>query len=384
MEKTTEINPFDFSRPALAGELIDRDRELELLVRLAEGSSNSRLTAPRRFGKTTLLKRVRQEAEARGMNTVYVNFYGLLSVTEAADRIEDAYRKSLHGAVRNLAVGIIRTFRPTAKIPKTGISVEPEIETEIGRRLAWLLDLPVRIMEKTGNSTLVVFDEFQDILLTKPPLDGLIRSRLEQHEAEASYIFAGSHPGMMKRLFGDKTRPFYGQARAVRLEPLPEDALAGYLADRFSKTGREIADMLDLLLATARGHPQRAMLLAHFLWERTPRGTKGDYAAWQSALDDVYLELRDEFNSVWDGLADADRRTLAAIASGPRLLLKKQVLEGLALARSTARDARDRLIAAGHVRADGDALEIVDPLLALWVVRGRQGLADPAGDGSEY
>jgi uncharacterized protein len=380
---TTELNPFDFSRPATAENLIDRESELELLVRLAEGSSNSRLTAPRRYGKTTLLKGVRREADARGMNTVYVNFYGLLSVTEAADRIEDAYRKSLHGAVRNLAVGLIRTFRPNAKIPKTGISIEPAIETEIGRRLAWLLDLPVKIMEQTGNPTLVVFDEFQDVLLTKPALDGLIRSRLEQHEAEASYIFAGSHPGMMKRLFGDKTRPFYGQARAVRLEPLPEDALAGYVAGRFSRTGRDITDMMEQLLATVRGHPQRAMLVAHFLWERTPRETKSDYAAWRATLDDVYLEVRDEFNSVWDGLADADRRALAAIASGPRLLLKKQVLEELGLARSTARDARDRLIEAGHVRADGEELEIIDPLLALWVARGRQGLADP-GDESEY
>lgn len=379
----TELNPFNFSRPASGEELIDRDRELDLLLRLAEGGSNCRLTAPRRYGKTTLLKRVRQDAERRGMNTVYVNFYGLLSVVEAADRIEDAYRKSLHGRVRNVAVGIIRTFRPTVKIPKTGLNMEPTLETEIGRRLAWLLDLPVKLMEKTGSSTLVVFDEFQDVLLTKPALDGLIRSRLEQHEAEAGYVFAGSHPGMMRRLFGDKARPFYGQARAVRLEPLPEGALAEYVAGRFTSSGRDIADVLDLLLATVRGHPQRAMLLAHFLWERTPPGAKSDYAAWQAALEDVYLKLRDEFNSVWDGLADAERRTLAAIASGPRLLLKKQVLEELALARSTARDARDRLIEAGHVRADGEELEIIDPLLALWVACGRQGLTDPAGEDPE-
>ena len=68
-----ELNPFDFSKPASAEELIDRDRDLELLVRLAEANSNSRLTAPRRYGKTTLLKRVRAEAEALGMNTVHVN-----------------------------------------------------------------------------------------------------------------------------------------------------------------------------------------------------------------------------------------------------------------------------------------------------------------------
>jgi hypothetical protein len=382
MTKVAELNPFNFSKPASVDELIDRESDLQLLVSLAEANSNSRLTAPRRYGKTTLLKRVRAEAEKLGMNTVYVNFYGLLSVTEAADRIEDAYRRNLHGAVRNLAVGIIRTFRPTIKIPKTGISLEPTIETEVGRRLGWLLDLPVKIMERTGTSTLVVFDEFQDILLTIPPIDGLIRSRLEQHEAGASYVFAGSHPGMMRRLFGDRTRPFYGQARAVRLGPLPEDALGEYIGDRFARSRRDVGDILDPLLATVQGHPQRAMLLAHFLWEHTSPGEKSDEAGWQEALNDVYLELRDEFDAIWNGLADAERRTLAAIARGPGLLMKKTVLDELQLARSTARDARDRLIDEGYVLGEADELEIVDPLLASWIAAGRQGLVD-SFDGPE-
>lgn len=314
------------------------------------------------------------------MNTVYINFYGLLSVAEAADRIEDAYRKSLHGTVRNLVVGVIRTFRPALKVPKTGISVEPMIETEIGRRLSWLLDLPVKIMDRTGTSTLVVFDEFQDVLLTKPPLDGLIRSRLEQHESEASYVFAGSHPGMMQRLFGDRTRPFYGQARAVRLGPLPDDALGEYVSVRFARSGRDIGDILEPLLATAQGHPQRAMLLAHFLWERTAPGAESDEVGWQHALNDVHLELRDEFDSIWNGLADAERRALAAIASGPGFLTKQSVLDELQLARSTARDARDRLLDEGYLRGEGDELGIVDPLLASWIAAGRQNLADSLND----
>jgi uncharacterized protein len=382
MPTAAELNPFNFSKPASADELIDRERDLQLLVGLAEASSNSRLTAPRRYGKTTLLKRVRAEAEKLGMNTVYINLYGLLSVTEAADRIEDAYRRSLHGAARNLAVGVIRTFRPAVKVPKTGVSLEPMIETEIGRRLSRLLDLPVKLMERTGTPTLVVFDEFQDILLTKPPIDGLIRSRLEQHETGASYIFAGSHPGMMHRLFGDRTRPFYGQAGAVRLGPLPEDALGEYIGDRFARSDRDVGDILDPLLATARGHPQRAMLLAHFLWGRTARGEESDERGWQETLKDAYLELRDEFDSIWNGLADAERRALAAIARGPGLLMKKNVLDELQLARSTARDARDRLIDEGYVQGEGDELEIVDPLLASWIAAGRQDLTDSL-NGSE-
>ena len=79
--------------------------------------------------------------------------------------------------------------------------------------------------------------------------------------------------GMMSRLFDDRARPFYGQAKAVRLEPLPEDALAVYIGNHFTKTQREVGEVLrELLLDTARGHPQRAMLLAHFLWEEAAEG----------------------------------------------------------------------------------------------------------------
>lgn len=383
MVASAQLNPFNFSRPAPASELINREEELTSLIRLAEGTSNSRLTAPRRYGKTTLLKRVREEAEQIGMNTVYVNFYGLLSIEEAANRIEDAYRSSLHGSVRNFVIGLIRNVRPKVKVPKTEISVEPALDTDIGRRLAWLLDLPVKIMDKTGNPTLVVFDEFQDILETKPPLDGLIRSRIEQHEEHASYIFAGSHIGMMAQLFDDRARPFYGQARAIRLDPLPEDALATYVGDRFMQTGRDIGEMLEPLLEAAKGHPQRAMLLAHFLWEETPRGMASDGVAWERALTVVQNELRDEFDSIWGPLDDSEKRVLAAVALGQELL-RKGVLERMQLPRSTARDARDRLIAEGLIREVDGKLMVVDPLLAVWVARGRRDLTDPITESPEF
>lgn len=379
-----DINPFLYSKPVPVDQLIDRESEVELLGRLAEGNHNSRLTAPRRYGKTTLIKKVRQEAEKDGMATVYINFYGLLSVQEAAIRIEDAYRKSLHGDIRNFAVGAIRTLKPRAKVPGIGVSISPDLEaTEIGRRLTWLLDLPQRIMKKHGVRTLVIFDEFQEVLRTKPPLDGLIRSVLEQHEDEASYIFAGSHPGMMAELFADTSRPFYGQARAVVLSSLPDDALAEFIGKRFSDTGRDVGAALDLLLDVARGHPQRAMILAHFLWERTPVNESADEVAWQEALEDAYFELKDEFVEVWNGLSDPERRTLAAVATGSDVFLKKEILEALQLARSTADDARDRLLKEGVLEGGEDRPHLVDPLLVLWINHGRQGLTEPTTSSEE-
>lgn len=48
------MNPFRYSEPVPVEELLDRDGEAEELLRRAEEGNNSRLVAPRRFGKTSL------------------------------------------------------------------------------------------------------------------------------------------------------------------------------------------------------------------------------------------------------------------------------------------------------------------------------------------
>ena len=48
-------NPFTYDRPLPPAELVDRAPELERLIELARPGQSSRLGAPRRFGKTTLL-----------------------------------------------------------------------------------------------------------------------------------------------------------------------------------------------------------------------------------------------------------------------------------------------------------------------------------------
>jgi AAA+ ATPase superfamily predicted ATPase len=59
-------NPFVYSEPVSPEALLDRDEETATLVERAVGSHNSRLVAPRRYGKTSLLRRVLEEVEDEG------------------------------------------------------------------------------------------------------------------------------------------------------------------------------------------------------------------------------------------------------------------------------------------------------------------------------
>ena len=150
-------NPFVYSRPVEPEELIDREAEAARLVELAEGGHHSRLSAPRRYGKTSLLGKVRVDAEGIGMPSVYVNFYGILSAEDATQRIERGYRR-LRGPLSNWLAGVLRTLRPKATIPGTGVSIEPTLDVATSQQLTALLDLPVRMFKRTGQRALVIYD----------------------------------------------------------------------------------------------------------------------------------------------------------------------------------------------------------------------------------
>src|SRR5215212_7158814 len=247
------MNPFRYSEPLPVAELLGRDREASELLRRAHEGNNSRLVAPRRYGKTSLLRRLLHEAGGEGWATVYVDFFGVLTLADIAQRIERAYADQLEGRLASWFAGARRMLHPTFRagggpLPAgVEIALDPQAEPPLLDRLA----LPRQLHERHGKRTLVVFDEFQDVLMAQDRVDAVIRSEIQHHGDAASYVFAGSHVGMMRELFADRRRAFYGQAAPVELAPLPATEVADSIAARFAAGLRDPGVALDALTALA-------------------------------------------------------------------------------------------------------------------------------------
>ncbi|HSZ69972.1 MAG TPA: hypothetical protein VK756_06400 [Solirubrobacteraceae bacterium] len=364
-------NPFVFQRPV--DDLIDREVELQRLLDLAEGAHFMRLSAPRRYGKTTLIRRLRVEAERQlDMTTIVVDFSRVLSLGDVTVRIEDAYRRATDGPVRRAVRTLMRSWNLGVSLGAGGIAakLEAEPKTDPLPALHRLLELPREAFERTGHRVLVAFDEFHEVLRLDG-LDGLIRSHVQHHGEAASYLFAGSEPGLMNQLFGERERPLFGQAAPVRLGELPTEALGAHIERRFAETGRVPGEALDALLELVRGHPQRAMLMAHYLWEHTPPQEPATLTEWVAALDEVIDSLAEGFERFLDVLPGVQVRVLFALALSSHGLSSNYTQARFGLPTgSAAHDARDALVHRGEVLTD--PYRITDPLLRYWLRQRRR------------
>ncbi|MGH9127314.1 MAG: AAA family ATPase [Acidimicrobiales bacterium] len=365
------INPFDFNHPARAHELINRRSELDVIMNLVWSGNNARLAAPRRYGKTSLLLAAEREADRKGFLPVHVDFYGALSDADIANKIGTAYAAALTGKARQVFSSVIRRLNPTFRIGGGTIPSSVELGVKANTPvLTELLEMPRRLHERSGQRLLIVFDEFQEVMNVGETAS-LIRSVIQHHGDIASYVFAGSDVGMMRALFGDKRRPFYTQAAPVPLPPLRPDDLIDYIGRKFDETGKDSAEGLEPVVDTAEGHPQRAMLLAYYLWDKTPLGGSATAETWADAFDAAILYAIDEFARAWDDSSVTLRRLLTVIADNGRRLYADDT--GIRTGSGTTR-ALKTLIGRGDVVEDASKAtrhRLVDPLLASWIRSGR-------------
>src|SRR5829696_5853246 len=160
-------SPFRYEEPLDPDDLIDRESELATLLDRAAGGRNSRLTAPRRYGKTSLMRRLLRDAGRHGMVPIYVDLYGVLTVADVTTRIELAYEEQLDGPLRRWFTSLRRSLRPVARVSAGPTSVQisgqlTERRADDGSRaLLERLATPARLHERTGRIVVIVFDEFQ-------------------------------------------------------------------------------------------------------------------------------------------------------------------------------------------------------------------------------
>ncbi len=374
-------NPFRFGDLVADDTFTDREDELREVTADALNGQNVVIFAPRRYGKSSLMKKVIRDLEAQDVLVARID----LMRTPSKERLASHLARTIHAdlATRLFKAAEAAKFVTGLRITPT-VTVDPadgslQFGFETGRRAAdvdatieRLLELPERFARERGRKVVIILDEFQEIIDIDPNLPALIRS-VFQEQSDVSHIYLGSKRNMMQRIFNDENEPFWRSAKSIELGVIPEPRFRSFIKERFSATGREIDDVvLDLVLTTTRCHPYATQQLSYFLWQEVDDGAAATTTDFVSAMDAVLRSENAHFERIWDKASSVQKLVLSAVARAPRsrpLSEEFRSRMGLGPASSVQKAlaalTNDELLE----RAPDSTYRVAEPFLAEWIQR---------------
>ena len=372
------FNPFHYGDLALDEAFTDRAPELAALKADIRNGQNVAIIAPRRYGKSSLVRRATQELLAEDFLVVEVD----LMSTPSKEKFAAKLAKSIHDDVATVlfkAKERLRMFSALRVVPVVTINPDDgapsfsfstaQSDEDIDATIERLLELPAQLASDQGKRVVVFFDEFQEITGIDPRLPAQMRAVFQQ-QPHVSHVYSGSRRDMMQRLFNEKNEPFYRSAKVVELGEIPAELFKRFVRDQFERTDRKVAaEVLDGLLGITKGHPYATQELAYALWEEVPDGFTAGPTDLERALAAVLRSETAHFTLVWDNASRAQRLILQALAAEPgrpftASYRRRHQLPGT----SGVQRGLEPLLAGELVRKLQDgSYDVMEPFLREWI-----------------
>lgn len=315
-------NPFTIKELPPDAPFCNRETELESLHRHAASGASVVLYAPRRYGKTSLVRRVQAQLVDQGGVALFSDFFGVTSSDDVARRLATSvYRfSSSREKVLQKVLRLMRTFRPVFKPDESGVfSVTVE---SAGTRLVGLelleqtMESLAAVTTELGEMVNLTLDEFQEIgeLQDGFQIEALLRSSIQR--MPCSFFFVGSRRRMLLDMFVDRNRPFYQSAMLMELKALPEPALTSFIQERF-QLGEVLCgeDQARSIQALTRGHPYYSQKLCFVIFERCGEVVREEDV--REGLQTLMGMEKPLFEAMLQGLAPRQIALLRGLAAEP-------------------------------------------------------------------
>ena len=367
--------PFVYGYLAENENFIDRDEDRRQLKNFLGNGINVMLISPRRWGKSSLVKKTMQEM-AEEDKTVRVCFVDAFKVHSEKD-FYNAYASAIvRGLSSSLEKGIelvkdyIQAFTPSITLksdPLNAIEVDLSYKP-IEKRGEDILNLPEQLAVRRGLHVIVCIDEFQQ--LARLPewnrMEATMRS-VWQHHQHVNYCLYGSKRHMMMDIFNNAANPFYRFGQVLYLKKIAKVHWIPYIQDAFHKTGKHIDTVLaERICDTVECHPWYVQQLSFFVWSDTL--TEATNEIFERQVQTLIDTNAPQFETDINALAPSQVGMLIAIANREEQLSAKLTVEryGLGGSQTIARNKKT-LVEKDIVEYDAQrGYQFVDPVFCLW------------------
>lgn len=371
-----ENKPFVFGVATAGDNFTDREKEAERLLMNFRHGVNTVLISPRRWGKTSLVRKVCRLAASEQLKIVYLDVFSCRSDREFYDAFAAAVLKQTSSKLDEwLENARLFLSRISPKIsmgadPMTDFSISFDVNPK-SDDIDEILRLPEKIAQKKGCNIVVCIDEFQQIAEFRDSKTFQKRLRsVWQLQTSVSYCLFGSKKHLMNELFEKKSLPFYKFGDAIYLQKISTDDWVQYICGRFESTGKKISQELAAKICQAvDNHSSYVQQLAWLVWIHTDKvATDHDFEA---AFQDIIDQNTPLFEKQTENLTNYQMNFLRAVVDGIHSELTSQdVLQKYRLGSSANVSIIKRaLVKQELIDVDRRQVVISDPVMVEWLKR---------------
>lgn len=371
-----EENPFVFGKSVEGSYFTDREEETRRLEANLTHGINTVLISPRRWGKTSLVKKVIANNKRDDIRYVLVDmfycksesaFYHLLA-NEVIRQTSSKLDEWIENGKRFLSNITPKFSFGSDPLNDFAISFEwnPKDGTDIE-----ILQLPEKIAEKKNIRVVVCFDEFQQIGTFDDPLNFQKKLRsVWQHQQNVTYCMFGSKMHMMESMFSDASCPLYKFGDILFLKKIPTKEWVQFITSRFSATGKAITEKQAGRICNITDNlSSYVQQMAWIIWY------KANPVVNDSMIDEAVKDLLEQnkvfFQRDVESLTELQLNFIVALADGVETgLTKNDVIKKYHLQTSAnVQGVKKSLMSKEFIDNDGEKIYISDPIFKLWIKR---------------
>lgn len=222
----------------------DRKQETEIIINALDNGRNPTLVAPRRMGKTGLIRNsfYLLKEQKPEIVTLYMDIYSTQNLTDfvqlfagtvlgALDSTSQKTMKRIGQFIKSIRP--VFTFDQVTGAPKVTVDIT-SANSEI--TLRELFDY----LQSSDKRCYIAIDEFQQ--LTEYPekgVEALLRSYI-QFTPNVNFIFAGSKQHVMRDMFLSAKRPFYQSTQLLSIDSIDKTEYYRFAAEFFEEQSRKM------------------------------------------------------------------------------------------------------------------------------------------------
>ena len=350
----------------------DRRQETETMIQALYNGRNVTLIAPRRMGKTGLVKNVfyKLHEQEPDIVTFYMDIYSTqalgdfirLFASTVLGRLDSVPQKAL-GRVGKFIKSCrpVFTFDELTGQPKVTIDIVPSSEEATLREI-------FDYLRSSEKRCYIAIDEFQQIAeYPEKGAEALLRSYI-QFVPNINFIFAGSKQHIMQQMFHSAKRPFYQSTQTQVIDRIARDEYYRFAADFFTRQGRKLAEeTFGYLYDAFDGHTWYIQTLLNRLYGYAGNPDIGmvDYAIGEVVAESTYT-----YENLLAAYPASNIRLLTAIAKAGcvrEINSGDFITEYRLRAASSVNSALKRLIDREMVCKTADGYIVYDRFMAIWL-----------------